>query len=107
MPKFDLHARFFTKIPGGRSSRSHAVTLSEDEQAQFDGDKAFMDAISEAAASGDVAPVQAFLDRKQLVNVGNRYYLVAFDLDRDDWRSFRVDRAQNPSPRAGSVSLTV
>ena len=36
----------------------------------------------------------------QLVNVGNRYYLVAFDLDRDDWRSFRVDRAQNPSPRA-------
>ncbi|QIV87506.1 helix-turn-helix transcriptional regulator [Glutamicibacter mishrai] len=36
----------------------------------------------------------------QLVNVGNRYYLVAFDLGRDDWRSFRVDRAQNPSPRA-------
>jgi len=36
----------------------------------------------------------------QLVNVGNRYYLVAFDLDRDDWRSFRVDRAQNASPRA-------
>ncbi|WP_159613336.1 YafY family protein [Glutamicibacter sp. JC586] len=35
----------------------------------------------------------------QLVNVGNRYYLVAFDLDRDDWRSFRVDRAQNASPR--------
>lgn len=32
------------------------------------------------------------------MNVGNRYYLVAFDLDRDDWRSFRVDRAQNPHP---------
>lgn len=36
----------------------------------------------------------------QLVNVGNRYYLVAFDLDRDDWRSFRVDRAENTDPRA-------
>lgn len=46
-----------------------------------------------AASSRQVEPVQ-------LVNVGNRYYLVAFDLDRDDWRSFRVDRAQNPSPRA-------
>ena len=46
-----------------------------------------------AATSRRVEPVQ-------LVNVGNRYYLVAFDLDRDDWRSFRVDRAQNPTPRA-------
>ncbi len=46
-----------------------------------------------AVSSRRVEPVQ-------LVNVGNRYYLVAFDLDRDDWRSFRVDRAQNPSPRS-------
>lgn len=46
-----------------------------------------------AASSRRVEPVQ-------LVNVGNRYYLVAFDLDRDDWRSFRVDRAENADPRA-------
>lgn len=36
----------------------------------------------------------------KLVNVGNRYYLVAYDLDRADWRSFRVDRAENAQPRA-------
>ena len=36
----------------------------------------------------------------KLVNVGNRYYLVAYDLDRADWRSFRVDRAENARPRA-------
>lgn len=36
----------------------------------------------------------------KLVNVGNRYYLVAYDLDRADWRSFRVDRAENAEPRA-------
>ena len=35
-----------------------------------------------------------------LVSVGNRYYLVAYDLDRADWRSFRVDRAENAQPRA-------
>ena len=28
----------------------------------------------------------------RLVNWGQRWYLVAFDLGRDDWRTFRVDR---------------
>lgn len=28
----------------------------------------------------------------RLVNWGRRWYLVAFDTDRDDWRTFRVDR---------------
>jgi predicted DNA-binding transcriptional regulator YafY len=28
----------------------------------------------------------------RLVSVGRRWYLVAFDLDRADWRTFRVDR---------------
>jgi predicted DNA-binding transcriptional regulator YafY len=30
----------------------------------------------------------------RLVNAGQRWYLVAWDLDRDDWRTFRVDRIQ-------------
>lgn len=28
----------------------------------------------------------------RLVNMGRRWYLAAFDLDRDDWRTFRLDR---------------
>ena len=28
----------------------------------------------------------------RLVHTGRRWYLVAFDLDRDDWRTFRLDR---------------
>ncbi len=28
----------------------------------------------------------------RLVSMGRRWYLVAWDLDRDDWRTFRVDR---------------
>jgi predicted DNA-binding transcriptional regulator YafY len=32
----------------------------------------------------------------RLVALGRRWYLVAFDLTRNDWRSFRVDRMENP-----------
>jgi predicted DNA-binding transcriptional regulator YafY len=32
----------------------------------------------------------------RLVNWGRRWYLVAFDLERDDWRTFRVDRLGEP-----------
>jgi predicted DNA-binding transcriptional regulator YafY len=37
------------------------------------------------------------------VNVGQRWYLVAWDLDRADWRTFRVDRLrEGMSPGPGS-----
>jgi predicted DNA-binding transcriptional regulator YafY len=32
-----------------------------------------------------------------LVNAGRRWYLVAFDCGRDDWRTFRVDRIEKPA----------
>jgi predicted DNA-binding transcriptional regulator YafY len=38
----------------------------------------------------------------KLVHAGRRWYLVAFDVDRDDWRTFRVDRLRPwtpPGPR--------
>jgi predicted DNA-binding transcriptional regulator YafY len=31
----------------------------------------------------------------RLVNLGRRWYLVAWDADRDDWRTFRVDRIES------------
>ncbi|HZX05513.1 YafY family protein, partial [Kribbella sp.] len=34
----------------------------------------------------------------RLVHTGRRWYLVAWDLDRDDWRTFRVDRVQPRIP---------
>ncbi|HEX8346139.1 MAG TPA: YafY family protein [Actinoplanes sp.] len=33
----------------------------------------------------------------RLVSLGRRWYLVAWDLDRGDWRSFRVDRLCGPT----------
>ncbi|MEY9876252.1 putative DNA-binding transcriptional regulator YafY [Streptacidiphilus sp. MAP12-33] len=40
----------------------------------------------------------------RLVHTGRRWYLLAYDLDRDDWRTFRLDRfdadaALQPGPR--------
>ncbi|MEV8545282.1 YafY family protein [Streptomyces sp. NPDC051572] len=32
----------------------------------------------------------------RLVSTGQRWYLVAYDLDREDWRTFRVDRVSRP-----------
>ncbi|MGH3645784.1 MAG: helix-turn-helix transcriptional regulator [Micromonosporaceae bacterium] len=34
----------------------------------------------------------------RLVHTGRRWYLVAWDLDRDDWRTFRVDRVAPRTP---------
>ena len=36
-----------------------------------------------------------------LVNLGRRWYLVAWDCDREDWRTFRVDRLERPAPAGG------
>jgi predicted DNA-binding transcriptional regulator YafY len=40
----------------------------------------------------------------KLVTVGHRWYLVAWDLRRDDWRTFRVDRTSEP--RLAGVRFT-
>jgi predicted DNA-binding transcriptional regulator YafY len=37
----------------------------------------------------------------QLVNWGRRWYLVAFDVGRGDWRTFRVDRITPRTPGGG------
>jgi predicted DNA-binding transcriptional regulator YafY len=37
---------------------------------------------------------QRHAEPSAVVYSGHRWYLVAFDLDRDDWRTFRIDRIQ-------------
>jgi predicted DNA-binding transcriptional regulator YafY len=37
------------------------------------------------------------VDPHSLVNLGRRWYLVAWDRDRRDWRTFRVDRLTGPA----------
>lgn len=45
----------------------------------------------------DSAPSRRRVEPYQLVATGRRWYLLAWDLDRDDWRTFRLDRVRNPA----------
>ncbi|MEV0265601.1 WYL domain-containing protein [Streptomyces sp. NPDC050617] len=54
-----------------------------------------------APGTGDAAPDAAPPRRAEphhLVTWGGRWYLVAWDLDREDWRTFRADRIAPRSP---------
>ena len=50
-------------------------------------------------ARGGSAPgedLRRHVEPHQLVTVGRRWYLLGYDLDRQDWRSFRLDRLREP-----------
>ncbi|MEV6192690.1 WYL domain-containing protein [Streptomyces sp. NPDC051920] len=49
-----------------------------------------------AYRSGDGTPSRRLTEPYRLVSTGRRWYLVAYDIDRDDWRTFRVDRVSEP-----------
>ncbi|MCP2343759.1 helix-turn-helix transcriptional regulator [Actinomadura rupiterrae] len=58
--------------------------------------------IAAAAAAGErlrflFRDERRIVEPHRLVPVGRRWYLVAFDTVRDDWRVFRVDRVSEPS----------
>jgi predicted DNA-binding transcriptional regulator YafY len=48
-------------------------------------------------APRDGATAGRHVEPHRLVSLGRRWYLAAWDLDRGDWRSFRVDRLSNPA----------
>ncbi|PYC75833.1 transcriptional regulator [Streptomyces tateyamensis] len=48
--------------------------------------------------AGDGARSRRLVEPHRLVATGRRWYLVAFDNDREDWRIFRVDRVAEPRP---------
>ncbi|MFI6444997.1 helix-turn-helix transcriptional regulator [Kitasatospora sp. NPDC050543] len=48
--------------------------------------------------SGEGAESRRLVEPHRLVAAGRRWYLVAYDIDREDWRIFRVDRVTEPWP---------
>ncbi|MFI9121514.1 helix-turn-helix transcriptional regulator [Streptomyces bikiniensis] len=46
--------------------------------------------------AGDGAETKRLVEPYRLVSTGHRWYLVAYDLGRADWRTFRVDRVSDP-----------
>ncbi|MCX3058450.1 helix-turn-helix transcriptional regulator [Streptomyces beihaiensis] len=46
--------------------------------------------------SADGTRTRRLTEPYRLVSTGRRWYLVAYDMDREDWRTFRVDRVSEP-----------
>jgi len=49
-----------------------------------------------AYRAGDGTESRRLTEPYRLVSTGRRWYLVAYDVDRADWRTFRVDRVSEP-----------
>ena len=56
------------------------------------------------AAKGGAEPARRHADPHRLVSADRRWYLVAYDLDRLDWRTFRADRVSGPEPTGARAS---
>ncbi|MFG1704773.1 helix-turn-helix transcriptional regulator [Nonomuraea sp. M3C6] len=54
--------------------------------------------------AADGAETRRLAEPYRLVASGRRWYLMAWDLDRDDWRVFRVDRIGDPLPTGARVT---
>jgi predicted DNA-binding transcriptional regulator YafY len=52
----------------------------------------------------DAEPDDRYVEPYRLVPRSRRWYLVAFDLDRSDWRTFRLDRVSDPAPARNQFS---
>ncbi|WP_424534088.1 helix-turn-helix transcriptional regulator [Sphaerisporangium viridialbum] len=51
-----------------------------------------------AYQTGDGSETRRLVEPYRLVAAARRWYLLAYDNDRDDWRTFRVDRISDPRP---------
>ena len=59
------------------------------------------EAVSFAYTAADGSATVRRVEPHRLVNLGRRWYLAAYDRDRQAWRSFRVDRVQGTPTTSG------
>jgi predicted DNA-binding transcriptional regulator YafY len=57
--------------------------------------------VSFAYTAADGSATVRRVEPHRLVNLGRRWYLAAYDRERQDWRSFRVDRVQGAPSTTG------
>lgn len=107
-PAQELLAKLDQWLPARLKKRAtglHAVTLSLDTRTVL-ADAGVLAAIAAACRdtlrlrfpyrSHDGGESQRTVEPGRLVNYGRRWYLVAWDTDRTDWRTFRADRIDPP-----------
>ncbi|SPF02363.1 helix-turn-helix transcriptional regulator [Streptomyces sp. MA5143a] len=80
----------------GAGGEDRAGAGGEDRAGVCGGDRAGVRG-ADRAGSGD-APAVRRVEPYNLVSFDRRWYLVAWDLDRADWRTFRVDRLVPRTP---------
>lgn len=78
-------------LPWGGGPLLDAATLTTLAQACRDSEPLHFTYTARAAD-----PTERWAEPHRLVSLGRRWYLVAYDRDRQDWRSFRVDRITDP-----------
>ncbi|ANN18549.1 transcriptional regulator [Amycolatopsis orientalis] len=54
--------------------------------------------------TGDGTETRRHVEPHRLVSAGRRWYLLGYDLDRDDWRIFRADRITGPRATGGRAT---
>ncbi len=69
-----------------------AAAIANTERARF------------AYRTGDGTDSRRHVEPHRLVSAGHRWYLLAYDLDRDGWRIFRVDRITEPRATGGRAT---
>ena len=57
--------------------------------------------VSFSYTARDGAATERYVEPYRLVVLSRRWYLLAFDVDRDDWRNFRVDRISDARATVG------
>jgi predicted DNA-binding transcriptional regulator YafY len=76
----------------GDGPRVDAAALTVIAQACRDGER-----LRFGYTARDAEPAERLVEPHTLVTVGRRWYLVAWDTERGDWRTFRVDRLREPA----------
>ncbi|WP_203933220.1 helix-turn-helix transcriptional regulator [Virgisporangium ochraceum] len=76
----------------GGGPRVDAAALTVIAQACRDGER-----LRFGYTARDAEPAERLVEPHTLVTVGRRWYLVAWDTERGDWRTFRVDRLREPA----------
>jgi predicted DNA-binding transcriptional regulator YafY len=83
----------WSSSPGGAPAGPSVATLGVLGEACRDGVRLDFGYTSRAGVDTDRR-----VEPYHLVTLGARWYLLAYDCDRNDWRTFRVDRLRDPRP---------
>ncbi|HEY8472858.1 MAG TPA: YafY family protein [Natronosporangium sp.] len=87
-----LQSHTVPALPGAAGPTVEAGVLTTIAQACRDGER-----LRFGYTRRDGAVASRLVEPHRLVSLGRRWYLVAWDLERHDWRTFRVDRLTGPA----------